>query len=101
MTDELEDLLKYIEEEDTTIWEIKDLFHSKTDRKILETVFTKDQQRVLQAIINKILNAVFEWHDEKDDECHRDIREKIAELEKAFWKHRHDFSVSYSGRPET
>jgi len=97
--DELEDLIRFFEEEDSTIWEIEGALDNEADREILKPVFNEKQQRVLRAIINKLLE-ILEWHDKKDDESHNDIRKQIERLEEEFRHHRHDFSKSYTSRPE-
>lgn len=52
----------------------------------------------LKKIIDKMIWALDEWHDKKDEESHQDIRTKNSKLDSRLRNHRHDFSKMFTDK---
>jgi len=100
MDKDVKDFLDWLESDDVNIWELDNYLKDKHEQKTLNKIFTNEQLIILRAIIRHSIWSLDEWHNEKDEESHADIREQIRKLEARFRNHRHETTKKFSGKAE-
>ena len=97
---QLKEMVEWLIDKDTNLWDIQDAFNNKDDFALFKEIFGEVQAKFFKALLNKTIYALFTWHNEKDEESHQDIRNKVSKLDARLRNHRHDFSKTYTGKAE-
>lgn len=100
MDKDVKEFLDFLKGDECNIWELGNYFEDKEDAELLKKIFNPVQFEVLKVIVSKTIWALDEWHNQKDDSAHQDIRDKIAKIEAHLRNHRHDYSKTFTGKAE-
>lgn len=91
---------EWLIDKDTNLWDIQDAFNNKDDFVLFKEIFGETQAKFFKALLNKTIYAIFEWHNEKDEESHQDIRNLMRKMDARLRNHRHDHSKAFTGKAE-
>ena len=100
MKTQKKETLDYIGTDDCQFWDLESMFENKLDREILDEILGTEQAVVIGKILKSIKNALFIFHDTKDEESHQDIRIKLDKTDARLRNHRHETGTSWSGKAE-
>lgn len=112
MDKDVKELLDWLEEKDgynSSLWGMKEVVvepDSTTDAETpistadsLLKIFNAEQLRFIQILINNVVNAI-EFHNQKDDSVHPDLRETVNKIDAKLRNHRHNLDQTYSAKAE-
>ena len=102
MDKDVKELLDWFKDEksDICLHNFVSLHENPVDRKTLLKIFTAEQLTFLKKFAATIIFQIDDWHNELDDESHKDIRADIKKLKAQFRNHRHDLSKNFCGKAE-
>lgn len=76
----------------------KEFLDSKKFKEL--NIFSETQRQVLRDLLDFLWWRLEEWHNQEDDESHKDIRKKVEKLDARLRNHRHEYSRAFTGKAE-
>ena len=102
MDKDVKELLEWFkdEESDMILSSFVSLLENTADKKALAKIFSNEQLAFLKKFAETIIYQIDGWHNEEDEESHKDIRKDLKKFKAQFRNHRHNNTESYGGKAE-